>query len=132
MQFTAQGHGVGLAQRMEALAESEHICLSEHTARLVEGYFHLRDLGRITVKGVSEPVGLFDLEALGSFRTRFDRSRARGLSVFVGRAPEMAALDAALSRERDPGPRGTRRRTREGNPDAPHAGDVARILRDPG
>ncbi|HWM79783.1 MAG TPA: adenylate/guanylate cyclase domain-containing protein, partial [Methylomirabilota bacterium] len=100
MEFTAQGHVVGLAQRMEALAESGHICLSEHTARLVEGYFHLRDLGRITVKGVSEPVGLFDLEALGSFRTRFDRSRARGLSVFVGRAPEMAALDAALERAR--------------------------------
>ena len=101
MEFTAQGHVVGLAQRMEALAESGHICLSEHTARLVEGYFHLRDLGRITVKGVSEPVGLFDLEALGSFRTRFDRSRARGLSVFVGRAREMAALDAALERARD-------------------------------
>jgi len=100
MEFTAQGHVVGLAQRMEALAESGHICLSEHTARLVEGYFHLRDLGRITVKGVSEPVGLFDLEALGLFRTRFDRSRARGLSVFVGRAPEMAALDAALERAR--------------------------------
>jgi class 3 adenylate cyclase/tetratricopeptide (TPR) repeat protein len=100
MEFTAQGHVVGLAQRMEALAESGHICLSEHTARLVEGYFHLRDLGRITVKGVSEPVRLFDLEALGSFRTRFDRSRARGLSVFVGRAPEMAALDAALERAR--------------------------------
>src|SRR5213083_2804119 len=98
MQFTAQGHVVGLAQRMEALAESEHICLSEHTARLVDGYFHLRDLGRTTVKGVSEPVGLFDLEAMGSFRTRFDRSRARGLSVFVGRAREMAALDAALER----------------------------------
>ena len=100
MQFTAQGHVVGLAQRMEALAESEHICLSEHTARLVEGYFHLRDLGRTTVKGVSEPVGLFALEAMGSFRTRFDRSRARGLSVFVGRARDMAALDAALERAR--------------------------------
>ena len=100
MEFTAQGHVVGLAQRMEALAESGHICLSEHTARLVEGYFQLQDLGRITVKGVSEPVGLFDLEAVGSFRTRFDRSRARGLSAFVGRDREMAALDAALERAR--------------------------------
>src|SRR4029077_5087818 len=54
----------------------------------------------ITVKGVSEPVGLFDLEALGSFRTRFDRSRVRGLSAFVGRDREMAALDAALERAR--------------------------------
>ena len=49
---------------------------------------------------MSEPVGLFDLEAVGSFRTRFDRSRARGLSAFVGRDREMAALDAALERAR--------------------------------
>src|SRR5215510_2378492 len=100
MEFTAQGHVVGLAQRMEAAAESGHICLSEHTARLVEGYFQLQDLGRITVKGVSEPVRHFDLEAVGSFRTRFDRSRARGLSAFVGRDREMTALDAALERAR--------------------------------
>src|SRR5262245_7729455 len=62
MEFTAQGHVVGLAQRMEAHAESGHVCLSEHTARLVEGYFRLQDLGQRTVKGVSEPVWLFDLE----------------------------------------------------------------------
>src|SRR5499425_1409822 len=103
MEFTAQGHVVGLAQRMEAATESGHICLSEHTARLVEGYFQLRDLGPVTVKSVSEPVGHFDLEAVGSFRSRFDRSRARGLSAFVGRDREMAALDAALARARSDG-----------------------------
>jgi class 3 adenylate cyclase/tetratricopeptide (TPR) repeat protein len=96
MDYTAQGHVVGLAQRMEALAESGHICLSEHTARLVTGYFQLRDLGQTRVKGVSEPVGLFDLEGVGPFRTRLDRSRARGLSTFVGRESEMASLEAAL------------------------------------
>ena len=100
MEYTAQGHVVGLAQRMEGRAEPGHICLSEHTARLVEGYFQLHDLGPTTVKGVSEPIGHFDLAAEGSFRTRFDRSRARGLSSFVGRDPEMAALDAALERAR--------------------------------
>jgi class 3 adenylate cyclase/tetratricopeptide (TPR) repeat protein len=96
MDYTAQGHVVGLAQRMEALAESGHICLSEHTARLVTGYFQLRDLGRTRVKGASEPVGLFDLEGIGPFRTRLDRSRARGLSTFVGRDSEMGSLEAAL------------------------------------
>jgi Adenylate and Guanylate cyclase catalytic domain len=45
MDYTAQGHTVGLAQRMEALAESGHICLSEHTARLVTGYFQLQGSG---------------------------------------------------------------------------------------
>ena len=96
MDYTAQGHVVGLAQRMEALAESGHICLSEYTARLVTGYFQLQDLGRTKVKGVSEPVGLFDLEGVGPFRTRLDRSRARGLSTFVGRDSEMGLLEAAL------------------------------------
>jgi class 3 adenylate cyclase len=101
MDYTAQGHTVGLAQRMEALAESGHICLSEHTARLVEGYFELQDLGRTQVKGVAEPVGLFDLEGVGAFRTRLDRSRARGLSTFVGRDRDMRALEAALERARE-------------------------------
>ena len=100
MDYTAQGHTVGLAQRMEALAESGHICLSENTARLVEGYFQLSDLGRTKVKGAEAPIGLFDLEGVGKFRTRLDRSRARGLSTFVGRDKDMALLEAALERAR--------------------------------
>jgi class 3 adenylate cyclase/tetratricopeptide (TPR) repeat protein len=100
MDYTAQGQTVGLAQRMEALAESGHICLSEHSERLVTGYFELQDLGRMQVKGVAEPVGLFDLEGVGAFRTRLDRSRARGLSSFVGRDRDMATLEAALERAR--------------------------------
>jgi len=72
MDYTAQGHTVGLAQRMETLAESGHICVSEHTAALVEGYFELTDLGRTQVKGVAELVGLFDLEGVGEFRTRLE------------------------------------------------------------
>jgi class 3 adenylate cyclase len=57
MDYTALGQDVGLAQRMESLAESGHISLFEHTARLIEGYFQLRDLGRLQVKGVIEPLG---------------------------------------------------------------------------
>ncbi len=100
MEFTAQGHTVGLAQRMEALAESGHICVSEHTARLVEGYFTLQDLGRTQVKGAAAPVGLFDLDGVGAFRTRLDRARSRGLSTFVGRERDMAVLTSALERAR--------------------------------
>jgi class 3 adenylate cyclase len=103
MDFAALGHGVGLAQRMESLAEPGHICLSENTARLVDGYFQLRDLGRTEVKGVAEPMGLFDLEGAGTFRTRLDRSRARGLSAFVGRDRDLDALEAAFERASDGG-----------------------------
>jgi len=98
MDYTALGHTVGLAQRMEQLAEPGKPLLTEHTARLVTGFFSVRDLGPSRVKGVTEPVRLYELERAGRLRTRFDVSRARGLSRFVGRAPEMAILEASLER----------------------------------
>src|SRR5262249_42995980 len=45
MDYTAQGHTVGLAQRMEQIAAAHSICISEATARFVSGYVDLRDLG---------------------------------------------------------------------------------------
>jgi class 3 adenylate cyclase len=100
MDYTAQGHTVGLAQRMEALAEARTICVSDRTARLVRGWFTLRDLGVPALKGVSEPVRVYELEGVGEARTRLDTSRARGFSRFVGRDPELRTLAAALERAR--------------------------------
>ncbi|MGH8675459.1 MAG: adenylate/guanylate cyclase domain-containing protein, partial [Burkholderiales bacterium] len=98
MEYTAQGHTVGLAQRMEALAEAGKIYLTAATAQRIEGFFALEDLGEFNVKGATGPVHAYALEGLGRLRTRFDRSRARGLSRFVGRDDEMRALESALAR----------------------------------
>jgi class 3 adenylate cyclase/tetratricopeptide (TPR) repeat protein len=100
MEYTAQGHTVGLAQRMEQQAATHAICLSEATAKAVDGYFALQDLGVATIKGASEPVRVFELEGVTAQRTRLDVGRARGLSRFVGRDAEMDVLEAALARAR--------------------------------
>ena len=81
MDYTAQGHTVGLARRMEALAEVGKIYLTAATALRIEGFFALEDLGAFNVKGASAPVHAYALEGLGRLRTRFDRARARGLSA---------------------------------------------------
>jgi class 3 adenylate cyclase len=96
MDYTAQGHTVGLAQRMEALASGGSVYLTARTAGLVAGYFELADLGEFAIKGVSEAVRAFELCGVGAARTRFDLSRARGLTRVVGRADEMALLLTAL------------------------------------
>jgi class 3 adenylate cyclase/tetratricopeptide (TPR) repeat protein len=96
LEYTAVGHTVGLAQRMEALAEPGKAYLTEHTAKLAEGYLELKDLGKFEVKGSRHPVGVFELVGAGSARSRFDLSRERGLSRFVGRAEEMKLLEEAL------------------------------------
>ena len=98
MDYTAQGPTVGLAQRMEQLAEPGRIYLTEHTARLVAGFFRLDELGQFSVKGVRAPVRVFALEGVGPLRTRLEQSRARGFSRFVGRDAETVTLDAALER----------------------------------
>src|SRR4029077_2441455 len=91
---TAHGHPVGLAQRMEALAVPGSAYLTEHTARLVEGWFRLRDLGPMTVKGAREPVGVFVLEGPEPPRSKGGRATSR----LVGRGSEMARLEEALTR----------------------------------
>jgi class 3 adenylate cyclase len=98
MDYTAQGATVGLAQRMEQLAEPGHVLLTANVARLVEGYFTLRSLGPTQVKGSREPIGVHVLETVGTAKTRLDFVRARGLSKFVGRDDEIASLDLALDR----------------------------------
>jgi adenylate cyclase len=92
LEYTALGHTVGLAQRMEALADPGTVLLTSHTARLVRNDFVLRDLGPQAVKGSSERVRVFVLE-----RSR-RRAAGGGSSLMVGRAEEMGVLEAALAR----------------------------------
>ena len=100
MDYTAQGHTVNLAARMEHICEPGHVYLSRDTARQVEGYFALRSLGQMQVEGLDEAVEVFDLEGTGSISTRLDRSLARGGSPFIGREAEIGSLLAALEKAR--------------------------------
>ncbi|HEY5053832.1 MAG TPA: adenylate/guanylate cyclase domain-containing protein [Solirubrobacterales bacterium] len=97
-EYTAIGHTVGLAQRMEALAEPGKAYLTEHTASAATGYLALEDLGEFEIKGASRPVQVFELAGVGAARSRLDLSRERGFSRFVGRAAEMDVLEEALER----------------------------------
>ena len=95
-EYTALGHAVGLAQRVEQVAAADAIYLTDHTVRLVRGLFALEDLGVFTLKGVSEPVPLHALQGPGALATRLAAlNAARGLSPLVGREREMVILDAA-------------------------------------
>src|SRR6187551_1650730 len=72
MAYTALGHTVGLAQRMEQLARPGAVCVSQHTAALAEGYVELADLGQIEVKGSSRPLRVYELTGAGAARGRLD------------------------------------------------------------
>jgi len=99
-EYTPIGHTANLASRIQALAPTGSIAISEQARKLVEGYFELKPLGPTRVKGVSEPVSVYEVTGLGPLRTRLQRSAGRGLSKFVGRNAEMDALKRAAEQAR--------------------------------
>lgn len=95
------GQSIHLASRMEGLATPGSIVVSEATHRLAEGYFEFKALGAIPVKGVAEPLSVYEVLGSGPLRTRLQIAARRGLAPFVGRQPELEQLSKALSRVRD-------------------------------
>jgi len=91
-EYTPIGHTTNLASRMQTAAPVGSIAVSENTCKLCEGYFILKPLGPTRVKGVNEPVNVYEVTGLGPLRTRLQRSAGRGLTKFVGREREMEAL----------------------------------------
>jgi tetratricopeptide (TPR) repeat protein len=98
MDYSAVGETTVLAARMEQTATPGTIRLPAPTLRLVEGLVQVTALGPVPVKGLEEPVEVFELVGASTIRRRLQASAARGLTRFVGRQQELAALQQALER----------------------------------
>ena len=99
-EYSPIGHSTSLAARLQTLATPGSTIISGKMLALVEGYFQLSGLGPTRIKGVSEPVELFEVIGLGPLRTRLQQAVGRGLTKFVGREREMEALNYASEQAR--------------------------------
>src|SRR5215472_3883242 len=99
-EYAPVGHSTGIAARMQALAPVGSIAATEQIRKLCDGYFVFKSLGPTKVKGVSEPVNVYEVTGLGPLRTRLQRAAARGFSKFVGREREIEALRHAAEQAR--------------------------------
>jgi tetratricopeptide (TPR) repeat protein len=91
------GLTTNLAARMEQLAPPGTIRLTAATLRLVEGAVQVSALGPIPVKGLAEPIDVFELVGATPVHRRLQAAAARGLTRFVGREQELATLTQALA-----------------------------------
>jgi predicted ATPase len=99
---------------MQALAPTGSIAATDTTRKLCEGYFTFKALGPTVVKGVSEPIEVFEVIGMGPLRTRLERAASRGLTKFIGRQRELEALKHAAEQ-----------------PQAGH-GQIVAVVADPG
>jgi class 3 adenylate cyclase/tetratricopeptide (TPR) repeat protein len=98
MDYSAVGETTHLAARMEQLATPGTIRITADTLQLVEGLIRINALGPVPVKGLTEPVEVYEVIGASPIRWRFQAAVARGLTRFVGREAELASLQHALAR----------------------------------
>ncbi|HWN13493.1 MAG TPA: adenylate/guanylate cyclase domain-containing protein, partial [Candidatus Dormibacteraeota bacterium] len=98
MDYSAVGQTTHLASRMEQMASPGTILVTEAFARLAEGRLHFKPLGLMAVKGLVEPVDVLELVDAEPTRARFQAAAGRGLTRFVGRAPELTVIHRACAR----------------------------------
>jgi class 3 adenylate cyclase/tetratricopeptide (TPR) repeat protein len=97
MDYSAVGETTVLAARMEQLATPGSIRLTAGTLGLVEGLVQVHALGPVPVKGLPDPVDVFELVGASPLRRRFQAAAVRGLTRFVGRQHELDALHQMLA-----------------------------------
>jgi class 3 adenylate cyclase/tetratricopeptide (TPR) repeat protein len=95
MDYTAVGQTTHLAARMEQLADPGAIVITPETLALVEGYVEVKSLGPVPVKGLADPVEVYEVTGAGPARTRLQAGARRGLTRFVGRDAELEQLRRA-------------------------------------
>src|SRR5439155_21445030 len=98
MDYTAVGQTTHLAARMEQLAGPGTVLRAPATLHLAENYVQVTSRGSVAVKGLSEPIEVYELVGAGAVRSRFHAAAVRGLTRFVGRDSELEQLRQALER----------------------------------
>jgi predicted ATPase/class 3 adenylate cyclase len=98
MDYTAVGQTTHLAARMEQMAMPGSVLMTADTLSLTEGFVQVKPLGPVNVKGLNEPVEVYEVTGAGPVRSRLQAATARGLTRFVGRTTEFETLCQALER----------------------------------
>src|SRR5262249_60586437 len=86
------GQPSDLARRMERLATPAAIAVPRASLALGEGVVELTSQGPVPLKGLPEPLEVFEVTGVGVARTRLHAAARRGLTRFVGRDNELEQL----------------------------------------
>ena len=95
MDYTVVGQTANLAARLEQMAKPGSVLTTADTLQLAEGYVAMKPLGPVPVKGLADPVQIYEVTGAGEARTRLQVAAGRGLTRFVGRDVELEQLRRA-------------------------------------
>ena len=86
------GDTANIASRVQSAAAPDTVIVTPAVNRLVRGLFVVEERGIHQLKGVAEPLELYQIMRLSSVRNRLAASIVQGLTPFVGRDDETRLL----------------------------------------
>jgi class 3 adenylate cyclase len=86
------GETPNLAARLQAFAEPGRVVIAEGTRRLARGLFDYDDLGRVPLKGLTDPVQAWQVLGPRAVESRFEAQHGTRLTPLVGRDEELDLL----------------------------------------
>ena len=95
---TVVGETPNLAARLQGIANTGKIVISESTRVLVGTTFEFEDIGRFDLKGFDDPVQAWRIVGEARVESRFEASRGSNLTDLVGREHELGLLQEGWGR----------------------------------
>ena len=86
------GKTPNVAARMEKLATPNSVVIGDTTHQLVEGFFKCDALGASVLRGISQPVNIYQVLGEIPAQSRLDIASESGLTPFIGREREVERL----------------------------------------
>ena len=86
------GKTPNLAARMQKIAAPNSIVIGGTTHQLVEGFFKCKDLGPAPLRGISQPVNIYQVSGEIPVQSRLDIVSESGLTPLIGRDQEVERL----------------------------------------
>ncbi len=86
------GEPLTLSARLQEIAEPNSVLICATTFQLVQGFFTCRELGTRSLKDVTTPVTVYQVEEESEARSRLEVAATKGLSPLVGRTQQLATL----------------------------------------
>jgi TOMM system kinase/cyclase fusion protein len=86
------GDTPNIAARLQQLADPNTVVISTTTYHLIEGFFNCKSLGSQSLKGLSQPIELYQALQESGVQSRFEVAVSKGLTPLVGREQEVGLL----------------------------------------
>lgn len=100
-EMVAVGQTPNLAARLQGMAQPNTVVISPHTYRLLGQRFECKDLGKHTLKGITDPVRVREVMKQCARQSRFAAAQGIAVMPLVGRQDEMAVLKDRCQRAKN-------------------------------